>query len=127
MEQSSQASGHKISHGRFALSEDFLEKYQSLDARFIKNRPATFFFEMDSDAMAPLISQGDLLLVDRSLEPFPGDIMIVAWEGSFHCKKWIKKSGRNYLVSLQTSHQYLPFTEAISCWGVVRTIIRELL
>jgi DNA polymerase V len=47
--------GKRVTCGLFGISDDYIEKYQSLDARFIKNKASTFFFQAASDSMEPLI------------------------------------------------------------------------
>ena len=50
--------GRKVSCGLFGLSDDFIESYQSLDERFIKNKTSSFLFEASGDSMEPTIFKG---------------------------------------------------------------------
>ena len=67
--------------GLFGIHDDFSEKYQSLDERFIKNKASTFFFKASGKAMAPLILPDDVLIVDRSV-----DRWMAGWRSS-HSKE----------------------------------------
>ena len=69
--------------------------------------PASIFF-MRTSGNAPLwhIAEGDILVVDRSLEPFKGDLSVV--------------SRGNTLALSEASSDHSPV------WGVVRGIIRIL-
>lgn len=107
--------------GLFGVAEDFTEKYQSLDARFIKNKTATFFFRAEGEAMTPTIFPGDILVVDRSLETFHGRICLIAYEGEFLCRRVWQKRGA--VVLSADNHKMSPLTvrssESILIWGVV--------
>ena len=73
--------------GLFGIHDDFSEKYQSLDERFIKNKASTFFFKASGKAMAPLIFPDDVLIVDRSVGPVDGRVAVIAFEGELLCKR----------------------------------------
>ncbi|MCB9091377.1 MAG: S24 family peptidase [Halobacteriovoraceae bacterium] len=107
--------------GLFGISEDFTEKYQSLDARFIKNKTSTFFFKAAGPSMEPTIIPGDILIVDRSIENFHQRVCIVAFEGELLCKRVIKI--KNGIILFSDNPQFKPIrvTEAESSliWGVV--------
>ena len=62
----------------FGISDDFIEKYQSLDAKFIKNKFSTFFFEAVGDSMEPTIFEGQVLIVDRSLKDFHQKVCVIS-------------------------------------------------
>ena len=52
-----------------AAADDFMERGIDLNERLIMNKPATFFFRMNSDAMENAsIHVGDVLIVDRSIK-----------------------------------------------------------
>ncbi len=56
----------------------------SLDEYLVENKEATFMFRAKSDSLKDVgILRGDLLIVDRSKEPKPHDIVIAVSYGSF--------------------------------------------
>lgn len=77
----------KASCGLFGISEDFIDKYQSLDQLLIKNKYSTFFFEADGDSMEPTIRPGQILIVDRSISSFNGRVCIICYEDKLICKR----------------------------------------
>ena len=81
---------HRISCGLFGVHDDSIEKYQSLDKKFIKNRAATFFFRAGGDSMSPYIEENDILVVDKSLEPCNSQIIIFSLDGEMFCKRYFK-------------------------------------
>ena len=105
----------------FGLNEDFIESYQSLDVRFIKNKASTFFFEFDGDSMEPTILKGDILLVDRSIELFDRRVCIVCYEGHLVCKRVFMKSEAVVLCSDNVKYEdvVIQNSENIEIWGVV--------
>ncbi|MCB0356508.1 MAG: S24 family peptidase [Bdellovibrionales bacterium] len=118
-----------VSCGLFGISDDYIEKYQSLDSRFIKNKASTFFFSAASDSMEPLITEGDVLVVDRSIEAMSGRIAVVCLGGEMLCKRVIKHSGQVILRSDNPLYKDIKITEEMDLvvFGVVTAIVRELI
>ena len=78
-------------------ADDFLEKKIDLNDYLIKNRSATFLVRVQGDSMMnDHIHDGDILVVDRSLEAMNKDIVIAAVNGEFTVKRLIK--GKNTIV-----------------------------
>jgi DNA polymerase V len=66
---------------RGTWSEDF-ERSIDLNEQLIRNKPATFFFRMNSDAMTDAgISSGDILIVDRSIKAVSGRVIVAVLNG----------------------------------------------
>lgn len=118
------------SAGLFGISEDHIEKYQSLDVRFIKNKAATYFFEAAGDAMAPLIFPLDVLIVDRSINPSHQHIIVGSLNGGeMFCKRLVHKSGQMELHSENPSYSAIKIVKGmqLNIFGVVRSIVREFI
>src|SRR5438270_936978 len=65
-----------------AAADDYMECGIDLNEQLIKNKPATYFFRMHSDAMTDAgIHPGDIIVVDRSLVALSGKIIVVALNG----------------------------------------------
>lgn len=65
-----------------AAADDYMERGIDLNEQLIRNKPATFFFRMNSDAMIGAgIYSGDVLIVDRSIKPANGKIIVVILNG----------------------------------------------
>ena len=114
--------------GLFGIHDDFSEKYQSLDERFIKNKAPTFFFKASGKAMAPLILPSDILIVDRSLDPVDGRVAIVAFEGELLCKRIFHSRNGMILRSENPSYEDIRvFNELeVVVWGIVVATAREI-
>ena len=113
-------------------TEDFLEGRLDLNQHLIKNPPATFFVRVTGDSMINAgIHPGDILIVDRSLEPKSGKVIIAVINGELTVKRLCIKPERTPPVHLLSeNHKYppLPVTEEMDfhVWGVVTNVIHKL-
>src|ERR1700743_674373 len=65
-----------------AAADDYMERGIDLNEQLIMNKPATFFFRMNSEAMTGAgLHPGDVLIVDRSLKAANGKIIVAAVDG----------------------------------------------
>ena len=70
-------------------AEQYLEPPLDLNELLVKRPAATFFVKVEGDSMVGAgIHDGDLLVVDRSLTPASGDIIIAAVDGEFTVKTY---------------------------------------
>ncbi|HVT63411.1 MAG TPA: translesion error-prone DNA polymerase V autoproteolytic subunit [Legionellaceae bacterium] len=116
----------RVKAGFPAMVDDHIELHLDLNAHLIKHPSATFFVRASGDSMIGAgINSGDILIVDRSLEPRHGKIIIAAIDGELTVKRLYKQSGR--LQLLAENNAYPPID--ISCeqdliiWGVVTYVI----
>ena len=111
----------KASCGLFGVSEDFLEKCQSLDERFVKNKNSTFFFQAVGHSMIPTIFPGDYLVVDRSIDQYHGRVCVVAYNGELLCKRVFKTPEGLLLKSDNQKFKKIIVRESYEAtlWGVV--------
>ena len=109
-------------------AEDFFCEDDRLDLneKLIPNPPATFLVQADcGGSMIDYgIHDGDLLIVDRSINARPGHTVVVLWEGGFTVKKLYVRGGR---VVLASSAGFAPIVVPedveLDIWGVVRSSI----
>ncbi|MDQ2721232.1 MAG: LexA family transcriptional regulator, partial [Bacteroidota bacterium] len=65
-----------------AAADDFMERGIDLNEQLIQNKPATFFMRVNSNAMQNAgIFQGDVVIIDRSLSPKSGKVVIANLNG----------------------------------------------
>src|SRR6476660_3473456 len=65
-----------------AAADDYAERGIDLNEQLIRNKPATFFMRVNSDAMIGAgIHQGDVVIVDRSIEARNGKVVIAVLDG----------------------------------------------
>ena len=107
-------------------ADDFVEG--SLDLNdYIEHPAATYFVRTEGDSMIGAgIYDGDLLIVDRSLEPKNGSIVIAAVMGELTVKRL--KRGANgcwLLVPDNPNYPTIPLPEESQIWGVVKNSVRD--
>lgn len=110
-------------------ADDFLEGKLSLDKLLVHNKEATFFVRAAGDSMAgTCIADGDLLVVDRSLAPSSGNIVIAVIEGELTIKRYIRRVGHVILKPENPIYKELEFKEGqeLIVWGVVTSLIKKL-
>lgn len=103
-------------------ADDFIEEEIDLQRLLIANRPATFLVRVAGDSMMlAKLFDGDLAVVDRSLTPRNGDIVVVDIDGERSFKVWRRQGPR---ISLSFANprfpefQFSPGAE-VEVWGVV--------
>ncbi len=114
--------------GLFNISDDHIEKYQSLDAHFIQNKASTFFFRAESAAMSPLILRNDVLIVDRSFELTPDKIIVVSIDGDMLCRRYVREPRASWLVAGNPLFKNILITPEMNLlfFGVVTGLARDL-
>ena len=86
---------------------DYAENDLSLNDYFVKNRDATFIIEARGDSMIDAgIYEGDILIIDRSVEPRRGDIVLAYLQGDFTLKKLEFVYGKPELHPQNSSGNY---------------------
>src|SRR5438876_300818 len=80
-------------------AEEYVECRLDINSYLIKHPAATFYVRADGDSMQRAgIFSGDLLVVDRSLSPRPGNVVIAIVNGGFTVKRLKIIHGQNCLA-----------------------------
>jgi len=110
-------------------AEDYAEQHLDLNSHLIQHPAATFFLRVSGDSMVNAgIFNGDLLIVDRSLEPIHGKIVIAAVNGELTVKRLQKTPEGIFLVAENSDYPpiALSATDQIQLWGVVTYAIHAV-
>ncbi len=104
------------------------ERGIDLNEQLVKNKPATFFLRVNSDAMAGAgVQVGDVIIVDRSLEPKNGRIVIAVVDGELLIRRLEINGGKKRLVPATQKLSPIDVTEAgLVVWGVVTYVIHNV-
>lgn len=121
--------GATIKAGFPSPADDFLEQPLDLNRALIHNPASTFFVRVEGDSMAGAgIDDGDLLVVDRAVEPSEGRIAICFVDGEFTVKR-LGREGSMWLL-LPSNPKYRPIRiaegEELVIWGVVTYTIKAM-
>ncbi len=109
-------------------ADNYLDKALDLNEYLINNADATFFVKVSGDSMiGAKIFDGDMLIVDRSLEPKDGDIIVGIVCGEFTIKYLSKKKDKVALLPANPKYQPIEITEdmGFQVWGVATYTIHS--
>ena len=118
-----------ISAGFPSPAEDYIELGIDLNKYLIKNPISTFFLRVSGNSMNNAgIYNTDLLIIDRSINPNPGHIVVALLDGEFTLKRLIKKQYNYYLKADKENYPAINLYEYIDIqiWGVAIYSIHEL-
>ncbi|HZH65116.1 MAG TPA: translesion error-prone DNA polymerase V autoproteolytic subunit [Flavisolibacter sp.] len=110
-----------------AAADDYAERGIDLNEQLIKNKPATFFMRVNSDAMTGAgIHIGDVVIVDRSLEPKNGKVVIAVVDGELLIRKIEITETKTTLLPANKKLHSIDVTNKLKLWGVVTYIIHNV-
>ena len=121
--------GEHVAAGFPSPADDYIEVGIDLNEQLIRHPTSTFFLRVSGHSMTDAgIHDGDLLVVDRSLDPRPGRIVVAVLDGAFTLKRLTRHQGR---LRLEAAHpDYPPFelhnTGDVQIWGVAIHVIHPL-
>ena len=121
--------GTGISAGFPSPADDFKEVRISLDKAVVKNTAATFYARVAGQSMVGAgLDDGDLLVIDRSLEPEDGKIAVCFVDGEFTVKRL--KVAENCVWLIPENEQYKPLQvtqdDELIIWGIVTHVLKAV-
>ncbi len=109
-------------------AEDFEDRHLDLNEFMVRNPAATFLLKVAGESMTGAgIFDGDILVVDRSLEPRDGDVVIACIDNEFTVKRLRRYPDR---VVLQAENPAVPSIEVVGdielvLFGVVTSSVKQ--
>lgn len=122
--------GHKVAAGFPSPADDYIEGRLSLDEHLIPNKDSTFFVRAKGTSMLGAgIFDGDLLVVDKSLTPSSGDIVIAVVDAELTVKRYIKRGGKVILKPENPRFKEIEFKDGqeLVVWGVVTSTVKKFI
>jgi DNA polymerase V len=119
----------RVAAGFPSPAGDYIESRLDLNEHLIQHPSATFFVRVAGDSMTGAgIHDGDILIVDRSLEPRSGSIVIAAVNGALTVKRLLKQAGRCILKPENDAFACIEAAEHsdLHIWGVATSVIHRL-
>lgn len=110
-------------------AEDYAEQRLDLNSHLVQHPSSTFFLRVSGDSMQDIgIFNGDLLVVDRSLEVNSGKIVIAAVNGELTVKRLKKDKDGVFLIAENTKYPPIEIQpdDHIHIWGVVTHTIHSV-
>ena len=112
-----------------AAADDYMERGIDLNEQLIRNKPATFFMKVSSNSMINAgIFDGDIIIVDKSIKPQNGKIVVAVIDGEMLIRRYEKTMNRLRLIPETSKLATLEVSEFMDfkIWGVVTYIIRSV-
>jgi len=118
----------KVSAGFPSPAQDYVEQTLDLNELCIKRPAATFFVRVDGDSMIDAgIFSNDILIVDRSVKPAHGDVVVAQVNGEFTVKELCL---RPILMLVPRNKSFEPISFAdeseLQIFGVVTNVLRQM-
>lgn len=118
-----------VSAGFPSPAEGDIEEALDLNKLLIKHPSATFFLRVSGSSMIKAgIHHNDILVVDRSLEPTNGKVVIASLNGELTVKRLRREGLRVQLLAENEAYPPIDITgeEDLRIWGVVTSVIHRL-
>ncbi len=118
-----------ISAGFPSPADDFKEIRISLDRELVKNKESTFYARVSGNSMEGAgLSDGDMLVIDRSLNPENNKVAICYLDGEFTVKRIIKREGKVFLKPENKNYKEIELNEdnELIIWGIVIYVIKRI-
>ncbi len=118
-----------ISAGFPSPAADFIDLKMDLNQHLVKHPSATFFGRVSGESMKDAgINDGDLLVIDKSIEPHDGKIAVCFIDGEFTLKRIKKDKEGVWLMPANEKYQPIAINENndLRIWGVVTYVIKKM-
>ena len=119
---------HKITAGFPSPASDYIEDGLDLNEFLVLNKAASFLFTVSGDSMSGAgILDGDKVIVDRSVNPSHGKIVIAVINSEYTLKRLYNLNGVIELHAENEAYSPIRMTEGheLEIWGVVVGVIRK--
>lgn len=118
-----------ISAGFPSPADDFLDISIDLNKELVKNPSATFYGRVKGDSMKDAgMENGDLLIIDKSLEPIDNKIAVCFIDGEFTVKRIKIEADVVWLLAENEAYKPIKVTadNEFVIWGIVTTVIKKV-
>lgn len=122
-------SGERVAAGFPSPAEDYASIRLDLNKELIKNPASTFYARVSGLSMVEDgINDGDLLVIDKSIEPYDGCLAVCFIDGEFTLKRFEKHNGYGLLVPANKEFKAIKVTadNHFCIWGVVTYVIKKV-
>lgn len=119
----------RVAAGFPSPADDYLDRPLDIAEHLIRHPESTFFLRAQGQSMTGAgIHDGDLLVVDRAVEPVHNKVAIVAVDGELTVKRLHLRAGRVVLLPENPDYEPLDVTgrDDVHVWGVVTYVVHAL-
>ena len=118
-----------ISAGFPSPADDFKEIRISLDRELVKNKESTFYARVSGNSMENAgLSNGDLIIIDRAINPEKNKIAVCFIDGEFTVKRIVKKGNKLFLKPENNNYKEIEVGDEsqLIVWGIVTYVIKAV-
>lgn len=110
-------------------AQDYLSESIDLNRDLIPHPTSTFYGRVVGDSMSGEgITEGDILVIDKSIEPCNGDLAVCCLDGEFTLKR-LRFAKNNRIFLIPSNRKYSPIEvtaeNEFSVWGIVLYTIKS--
>ncbi|MFI3247836.1 MAG: translesion error-prone DNA polymerase V autoproteolytic subunit [Rikenellaceae bacterium] len=110
-------------------ADDFMGLKLDLNRELVKNPASTFYARVSGVSMVDEgIDDGDLLVIDKSVEPTDGALAVCFIDGEFTLKRFADKGDYGLLMPANPNYEPIRVSaeNEFMVWGVVRYLIKKM-
>lgn len=110
-------------------ADDYVADTLDLNDHLMPRKEASFLLRAKGDSMVGAgIHDGDILIIDRSIAPTDGHVVIATLDGQFTVKTLEKKRGKIRLLPANPDFEPIELKDEqeLQIWGVVTNVIHSL-
>ena len=118
-----------VSAGFPSPADDFKELRISIDQEVVRNEEATFYARVSGESMQGAgLDDGDLLVIDRSMEPQNNKIAVCYIDGAFTVKRLKVEKDCIYLMPENKNYKPIKVSEEdqLQIWGIVTYVVKKV-
>lgn len=111
-------------------AQDYMTESIDLNQMLIRQKETTFYARVDGDSMVGVgICDGDIAIIDKSLDAHNGDYVVAYIDGEFTIKQYKLDDSHACAWLLPANRRYKPIKVTVDndfrVWGVVTGVIRK--
>jgi len=109
-------------------AQDYMEVAIDLNKELVGDASATFYGRVVGDSMSGEgIEEGDILVIDKSIEPMDGDLCVCYLDGEFTLKRLKIEGDHGELIPSNPKYKPIKVTAEndFMVWGVVTFTIKK--
>ena len=118
----------KVQAGFPSPADDHMERSLDLNEHLVANPASTFFVRVQGDSMRDAgIRDGDILVVDRSVEAKDRQIVVAMLDGDFTVKRLRQRNGKVFLEAENSAYPPIEVSgnQELVIWGAVTFVIHQ--
>ena len=110
-------------------AQDYIESGIDLNKELVRHKASTFYGRVVGDSMTEAgIEEGDIIVIDKSLDARDGDLVVCYLDGEFAIKYLHIDGGDVVLVAGNKAYAPIRLSQSddFRVWGVVTYIIKKM-